>query len=90
MLNPHHTKNMDTDQRNINLSRTETYTTPLTFMKSSLNYNDFCNVIKTANGSNDFISKSNLNELNLQTFTSDGYRHVIHLLKEKIINFHTY
>jgi len=79
---------MDTDQQNINLSKTETHTPPPIFIKSSLNYNGFCNAIKTAIGSNDFTCKSNLNELKLQTFTSDGYR--IHLLKEKNVNYHTY
>jgi hypothetical protein len=54
---------MDTDQSNINLSetKTETHTPPPIFIKSSLNYNGFCNTIKTAFGSNDFTCKSNLN-----------------------------
>lgn len=79
---------MDTEQPNINLSKT--HTPPPIFIKSTLNYTGFCNAIKTVIGSNDFICKSNLNELRLQTFTSDGYRNVIHLLKEKNVNFHTY
>ena len=54
---------MDTDQPNINLF--ENHTLPLIFIKSSLNYNGFCNAIKTAIGSNDFTCKSNLNELKL-------------------------
>jgi len=94
MLNPldDDTNNMDTDQPNINSSETETvtHTPPPIFIKSSLNYNGFCNAIKTAIGSNDFTCKSNLNELKLQTFTPIGYRNVIHLLKEKNVNFHTY
>jgi len=84
------TNNMDTDQPNINLSDTKTHTPPPIFIKSSLNYNGFCNAIKTVIGSNDFTCKSNLNELRLQTFTTDGYRNVIHLLKEKNVDFHTY
>jgi len=92
VLNPLNddTNNMDIDQPNIYLSKTETHTPTPIFIKSSLNYNGFCNAIKTAIGSNDFICKSDLNELNLQIFTSDGYRNVIHVLKEKIVNFHTY
>jgi len=83
---------MDTDQPNINLSETETvtHTPPPIFIKSSLNYNGFCNAIKTAIGSNNFTYKSNLNELKLRTFTPIRYRNVIHLLKEKNVNFHTY
>lgn len=92
VLNPldDDTINMETDQPNINLPVTETHTPPPIFIKSSLNYNGFCNAIKTAIGSNDFTCKSNLNELKLQTFTPTGYRNVIRLLKEKNVNFHTY
>jgi len=65
-LNPNDdANNMDTDQPN-NLSETETHTPPPIFIKSNLNYNGFCNAIKTAIGSNDFTCKSNLNELKLQ------------------------
>lgn len=63
---------------------------PPIFIKSSLNYSGFCNAIKTAIGSNDFICKSNLNEFKLQTFTPDRCRNLTHLLKEKNVNFHTY
>jgi len=71
VLNPpdDDTNNMDIDQLNINLSEAETHTPPPIFIKSSLNYNGFCNAIKTTIGSHDFTCKSNL----------------IHLLKEKTL-----
>lgn len=92
VLNPHdNDKNiMETDQPNINSFETETHTPPPIFIKSNINFAGFCSAIKTAVGSNDFNCKSNLNEVKLQTFTPEGYRNVIHLLKEKNVNFHTY
>jgi hypothetical protein len=81
---------METDQINSNSNKTKIHIPPPIFIKSNIEYSDFCDAIKKTIGSNEFFCKSNLNELKLQLHTPDSYRKVIHLLKDKNVNFHTY
>ena len=81
---------METDQLNSNPNETKIHIPPPIFIKSNIEYSGFCDAIKKTIGSNEFFCKSNLNELKLQLHTPDSYRKVIHLLKDKNVNFHTY
>lgn len=81
---------MEAEQTNINSSEIKIHIPPPIFIRSELDYLGFCNAIKNAIGSNEFACKSNLNELKLQTYTPDLHKNVMHLLKEKKVNFHTY
>jgi predicted transcriptional regulator len=60
------------------------------FIKSNVNYKNFCDTMKLTIGSKELFCKSLTNNLKLQMKTSDSFRRVIKLFKEKEIDFHTY
>jgi hypothetical protein len=73
---------MDTDQTS-NLPNTKPQLPPPIFIKSELNYKNFCDAIKLLISPEEFFCKSLINNLKLQTKSADSFRKVSKLLKEK-------
>jgi hypothetical protein len=60
------------------------------FIKSELNYKNFCDAIKLSISPEEFFCNSLINNIKLQTKLADSFRKVTKLLKEKEVDFYTY
>jgi hypothetical protein len=79
---------MDTDQTS-DLPNTKPQLPPPIFIKSELNYNNFCDAIKLLISPEELFCKSIINNRKLQTKSANLLQKITKLIKEKKVNFHT-
>lgn len=78
--------NMETEQ----INEPTPHKPPPIFIKSDINYVNFCEAIKKIIDIDDFTCKSNTSGLKLQIKTPDSYRKIVRVLLQKNVDFHTY
>jgi len=63
---------------------------PPIFVKGIINFSELCEALIEIIGVNNFYCKSSSDRLKIQTAIPEAYRFLVHFLKEKNAQFHTY
>ncbi|XP_022164153.1 uncharacterized protein LOC111029454 [Myzus persicae] len=86
-------KNTEKEGENENMQTENTIlppTTPPIFITTPVNYQNFCNQIKTLIGDEEFLCKTTTKNLKLTLKSSQSFRQVIKLLNDNSVEYFTY